>query len=151
MRPLTVLLFSVFLLFLIILAGCVEIPDCGQDFDCFESYAESCATARVNVISEGTNIRFTLRGIEYPYCKISLKVESVGSDISAKYPTESKIIVGKTLNCNINKNVAEQSYLESLANIEEEFDCSCSGPIGDLAKGPLKEIITSELNKVLGE
>lgn len=135
----------------ILISGCI--PDCGTDLECFKEKAKDCSKSKVNILDgEGNNIRVTVRGFDKDSCRVSFKIESIGEKLKTKYPTETRIAVGKTLNCKISKKYAEYEtldYVEEIFNLPEEFDRSCSGPIKDLLEGPLKPIIVNEFQKIL--
>jgi len=136
---------------IVILSGC-KIRECRTDLECFKESAMTCSRVRINLLREGNNIRVTVRGLTPGSCLVSFKIEKISQTIKNKYPFETKIAKDKTLNCKINKkyaNYGELNYIEEIFNLPNEFEKSCSGPIKDLMKGPLKEIIIDEFNKVM--
>ena len=139
------------LLSVIFISGCVT--DCGNDLECFKESAKNCSKSKVNVADQdGNNIRVTIRGANEDSCKISFKIESLGENFKSIYPQESKIAVGKTLNCEINKkyfDLKKFDYISEIFNLPDEFDKSCSGPIKELLEGPLKPVIVNEFRKII--
>lgn len=147
-------LIAFLIVFIIFITGCVKIKDCGTDLNCFKENAETCSKSKVNFVDEGTNLRVTIRGHDATSCEVSFKVEALGEDIKNKYPTETRISIGKTMNCNIDKKYSEYEqldYTDEILNLPEKFDESCSGPIKDLMRGPLKEVIVNEFKTVLND
>lgn len=145
------ILLFILILAIIFISGC-SIKDCGTDLECFKESAKICSKAKVNLIGEGNNIRVTVRGLTADSCPVSFKIEELSQDIKEKYPSESRVATGKTLNCNIDKKYAdyeELDYSEKILNITDNLEKSCSGPIKDLMKGPLKEVIEQEFDKLL--
>src|SRR3989344_6367856 len=141
-------------LFAILITGCAKIKDCGTDFDCFKVNAKTCSRAKANLINEDNNIRVTIRGHSVDYCRVSFKIENIGENMRNKYPTESGIAIGKTMNCKVDKKYSEYKdldYIEEITNLPNEFDRSCSGPIKDLMEGPLKEIMINEFKSKLSD
>ncbi|MBU1245724.1 MAG: hypothetical protein ABIJ20_01105 [Nanoarchaeota archaeon] len=122
----------IILIGLIFISGCTI--DCGKDLDCFKEQVQNYNKARVNIINEGTNIRITCRGVSKDICLISFKIEEVSEDLRQEDPISAKIVVGKTLNCNIPLEVLEQDedYFDKILSFEEEFDQYCTGPIKDI-------------------
>ncbi len=144
MKYIKLIILSILLLFL---SGCTEFRECETDIVCFEKYAELCLPSRVNLVDDGSNVRVTVRGLNSDLtCKVSLKVEAVGTIFHKKYPRESQILIGKTLNCDVDK---DGDYYKGILQLKQELNKDCLGPIGDLAKGPFREIIVSELDKVM--
>ena len=140
--------------FIIFTAGCVKIKDCETDITCFKENAKTCSKSKINLIDEGTNLRVTIRGYDATSCEISFKVESIDEKLKTQYPTETRIAIGKTMNCNIDKRYSKYEqldYIDEILNLPEKFDESCSGPIKDLMQGPLKEVIVNEFKTVLDE
>jgi len=139
------------LLSIVLISGCI--PDCGNDLECFKESAKNCSKSKVNIVDgEGNNVRVTVRGFDKDSCKISFKIESLGEKLMTEYPKETRIAIGKTLNCEINKTHFEYEkldYIEEIFNLPEEFDKSCSGPIKDLLEGPLKPIIANKFKETL--
>ncbi|MBI2666751.1 hypothetical protein HYX13_04015 [Candidatus Woesearchaeota archaeon] len=133
------------IIFFLVHSACQPIVDCGTDTECFSKNSVNCSQTRANLIDEqGNNVRVTIRGFQQNSCRVSLKVEEVGLQLKEKYPQESVIAVGKTMNCNIDRRFAEENisfYIDKIFELEEEFNQSCSGPIKDLLGEHLKEII----------
>ncbi|MFA5176134.1 MAG: hypothetical protein WC413_02650 [Candidatus Nanoarchaeia archaeon] len=125
----------VLVLLLIFISGC-SIYDCGTDINCFEEKAKSCSSAKVNIIEEGNNIRLTSRGILFGKCKFSLKIEQIGENLQQQNPGISKVLIGKTMNCEIpleELNINLDNYLNDIANLKDgEYERYCSGPIKDI-------------------
>jgi len=152
MKKIALLIFL--LAFVVFISGCTKIKDCGTDLKCFKESAKTCSKSKVNLIDEGNNLRITVRGHSVNFCKVSFKIENLGDDLKIKYPTETKIAIGKTMNCNINKkyvDLKELNYIDEIINLPNEFDEHCSGPIKDLMQGPFKEIITKEFKTMINE
>jgi len=140
--------------FIIFIAGCVKIKDCGTDLNCFKESAKTCSKSKVNLIDGDDNLRVTIRGHDTTSCKVSFKIEDIGENLKTQYPTETRIAIGKTMNCKVDKKYSEYEqldYIDEIFKLPEEFDKSCSGPIKDLMQGPLKEIIVNEFKTVLNE
>lgn len=149
-KKLMVLLFVV----VIFIAGCVRIKDCGTDLNCFKENAKTCTKSKVNLIDGGNNLRVTIRGHDTDSCRVSFKIEEVSETIKGQYPTETRIAIGKTMNCKIDKKYSgyeQLDYIDEIFNLPEEFDKKCSGPIKDLMQGPLKEVIADEFESVLNK
>jgi len=141
-----------YLLFIIIFISGCSIKDCGYDLMCFKESAKTCSRVKVNLIEEGSNIRVTVRGLTIDSCKVSFKIDGVGQKIKEQHPFETKIAIGKTLNCKINKKYADYEnidYTKEIFNLPEEFDKSCTGPIKDLMTGPLGGMVKEEFDKML--
>ena len=152
MKPISIRYLLIFLLFSIVLiSGCI--PDCGNDLECFKESAKNCSKSKVNIVDgEGNDVRVTVRGFDKDSCKISFKIESIGEKLMTEYPKETRIAVGKTLNCEINETYSDYGkldYTEEIFNLPENFDKSCSGPIKDLLEGPLKPVIVNEFQKII--
>lgn len=144
------LLKLVLILLAVTITGCSVISqNCGTDFACFKNAANNCAPSRINLLHDGNNVRLTIRGTDSDTCSVSLKVEELGQDIRSKYPVESQVLIGKTLNCRVNANLSNN--INEIYKIPQALDRACSGPIKDLLKGPFKEIIKSELEKTFSE
>jgi len=143
----------ILILGLIFLSGC-SIKNCNTDLECFKESAKTCSKVRVNLIEEKNNIRVTVRGLTANSCSVSFKLEEISDDIKKEYPLETRIAKGKTLNCLINKKYTDYEqpdYIDEIFHLPQEFETSCSGPIKDLMKGPLKEIVINEFNRVINE
>ena len=124
---------------LIVLLGCTNIKDCGKDINCFEERSKECLKTKVLVEEDNTLLKVTIRGIEDNECKVSLKVEELGENIKKKYPVESRVAEGKTLNCQFPLNTTD--YIERITDFEEEVDKKCSGPLKEISRLYLRDIL----------
>jgi hypothetical protein len=125
---------TLILFLLLVLGGCSS-KDCGNDTSCFEESAKLCTRAKVSIFADDNNITAIVRGKTSDHCKVTFKVEELNSFIKSKYPTESMVAKGKTLNCLLEKNKNDNTtYGYELKNIRDDFDNSCSGPLKDIIK-----------------
>jgi len=137
------ILFSIFFI-----SGCA-IKDCGTNLDCFKSNAKNCSKVRANLIENDNNLRITIRGHDGDFCRISFKIEEIGEDLKRDNPVETKIALGKTMNCKINRTYSDNKqvdYINEILTFGDGLDKYCSGPIKDFIQYPLKEMVLEKLS-----
>lgn len=137
-----------FLALLIFISGCSRTINCGSNIECFKNNAETCTKSKFLLNQDGNNILITLRGINNDKCGVSFKVMELNEEEKNNYPTESSELKGKTLNCLVPIKYKDANNWLGLIDVNEKFDEYCSGQIKDLAKGPLKEVLKNEFEKI---
>lgn len=108
---------------LIIALSIAQLPkNCGNDEQCFQEQAKSCAPAKVTATAEGNKYTYLLQANGKDTCIIIVNLEQTSDKTS---PQIKEIIEGKGMVCEVPKEMLQEKYIthiEGLANY-------CTGPL----------------------
>lgn len=93
-----------------------------KDDSCFENAVKACSKATYTKTDNGNTYSYAVNGVQGNNCNIMIKVDKASSDTP---PELAKLLVGKSMTCNIPKGTYDAGVIDL-----GELD-SCSGPLKD--------------------